>query len=141
MRSRYLLLFWLAAAVVACAQIGPCTEAAVRKGELPAADNAFNYMPAYSKPAATRSEVEQANKENFSDRINRTFEWADDHHVGASASGDMAFEHGTMHVSYETKSDGKHHSFDAVMLMVYQAKGSVCQQVALTMYPLEDTVK
>jgi ketosteroid isomerase-like protein len=141
MRSRYLPLLWLACATVVSAQSGPCTESAVLKGALPAADNAFSYMPVYSKPAETKAAADQANEESFSDRINRKFEWADDHHVGASPSGDMAYEHGTMHVSYDTKSDGKHHSFDAVMLVVYQAKGSECQQVAMTMYPLEDAVK
>jgi ketosteroid isomerase-like protein len=141
MRSRYLLLVWFAAAAIAYAQTGPCTESAVLKGALPAADNAFSYMPVYSKPAETKTAADQANEDSFADRINRKFEWADDHHVGASPSGDMAYEHGTMHVSYDTKSDGKHHSFDAVMLIVYEAKGSVCQQVAMTMYPLEDTVK
>jgi hypothetical protein len=141
MRFRYFLLFVLAAAAVAYAQTGPCTEGAVRKGELPVADDAFTHMAVYSKPAETKAAADQANEESFSDRINRKFEWADDHHVAASPSGEMAYEHGTMHVSYDTKSDGKHHSFDAVMLMVYQAKGSVCQQVAMTMYPIEDTVK
>ena len=53
----------------------------------------------------------------------------------------MAYEHGTMHVSYDDKSDGKHHTFSAVMLNVFQAKGAVCQQVAGTMNPLEDTAK
>jgi hypothetical protein len=141
MRSSYLPLLWLALTAVAYGQTGPCTESAVLKGELPTAQNSFMYMPAFNKPVETKSSAEQADEENFSDRINRKFEWADDHHVGASPSGEMAYEHGTMHVSYDTRSDGKHHSFDAVMLMVYQAKGSVCQQVAMTMYPLEDTVK
>lgn len=141
MRSRYMPLLWLALATVASAQTGPCTQSAVLKGELPTAANSFSYMPVYNQPAETKTSADQANDENFGDRINRKFEWADDHHVAASPSGEMAYEHGTMHVSYDTKSDGKHHSFDAVMLMVYQANGSVCEQVAMTMYPLEDTVK
>lgn len=85
--------------------------------------------------------TDEANKKSFSDRINRKFEWAGDHHIVASPSGDMAYEHGTMHVSYDDKGDGKHHTFDAVMLNVFKAKGAVCEQVAMTMNPLENTVK
>lgn len=141
MRFTLAVLLGLAFATAAHAQTGACTEGAIKTGHLPVADNAFTFMPAFTKPVATKSAAEQANNENFSDRINRKFDWADDHVVVASPSGEMAYEHGTMHVSYDAKSDGKHHSFDAVILRVYQAKGGVCQQVALTMHPLEDTVK
>ena len=118
--------------------VGP---AAVKQGSLPVADDAFSFMPPYGKPVTGTAATEEAAKKSFSDRINRKFEWAGDHLIVASPSGDMAYEHGTMHVSYDDKSDGKHHTFDAVMLNVFKAKGAVCQQVAGTMHPLEDTVK
>lgn len=98
-------------------------------------------MPPYGKAVTGTAAAEEAAKKSFSHRTNRKFEWASDHRIVASASGDMAYEHGTMHVSYDDESDGKHHSFDAVMLNVFKAKGPVCQQVAGTMHPLEDTVK
>jgi ketosteroid isomerase-like protein len=123
------------------AQTGPCTESAVKQGQLPWAENAFSYMPPYGKPVTGAAANDEAAKKSFSDRINRKFEWASDHVVVASPSGDMAYEHGTLHVSYDDKGDGKHHSFDAVMLNVFKANGAVCQQVAMTMSPLEDTVK
>ena len=141
MRFNLALFLGLTFATVAHAQTGPCTESAVQKGGLPVADKAFTHMAAFNRPATTKAAADEAAKESFADRINRKFEWANDRVVVASPSGDMAYEHGTMHVSYDTKSDGKHHSFDAVMLMVYQATGPACQQVASTMYPLEDTVK
>ena len=115
--------------------------AAVKQGSLPVADDAFSFMPPYGKPVTGTAATEEAARKSFSDRINRKFEWAGDHLIVASPSGDMAYEHGTMHVSYDDKSDGKHHTFDAVMLNVFKAKGAVCQQVAGTMHPLEDTVK
>jgi hypothetical protein len=141
--KRFSLFFFLSLVFSAWvqAQTGPCTESAVKQGQLPMADNAFSYMPPYGKPVSGTAATEEANKKSFSDRINRKFEWASDHHIVASASGEMAYEHGTMHVSYDDKSDGKHHSFDAVMLNVFQAKGAACQQVAMTMNPLEDTFK
>jgi hypothetical protein len=141
MRFNLALLLGLAFATVVHAQTGPCTESAVKKGGLPVAEKAFTYMAAFNKHTTTKAAADEAAKESFADRINRKFEWANDRVVVASPSGDMAYEHGTMHVSYDTKTDGKHHSFDAVMLMVYQAKGPTCQQAASTMYPLEGTVK
>ena len=141
MRFNFALLLGLAFATVVHAQTGPCTESVVKKGGLPIADKAFTHMAAFNRPMSTKAAAQEAAKEAFADRINRKFEWAEDRVIGAVPSGDMAYEHGTMHVSYDTRSDGKHHSFDAVMLMVYQANGPTCQQVASTMYPLEHTVK
>jgi hypothetical protein len=48
----------------------------------------------------------------------------------------MAYEHGTMDMSYE--EDGKPHQFTAVMLNVYKAKAGVCERVAGTMHPLDE---
>jgi ketosteroid isomerase-like protein len=141
MRFSLVLLFSIVFSALAQAQTGPCTESAVKKGELPTADDAFSYMPPYGKPVTGTAATEEAAKKSFSDRMNRKFEWASGHRIVASPSGDMAYEHGTMHVSYDDKSDGKHHTFDAVMLNVFKAKGAVCQQVAMTMQPLEDTFK
>ena len=141
MRSTLALLFILAFAAFAQAQTGPCTEKAVKDGNLPRADDAFSFMPPYGKPVTGKAAEDKAAKKSFGDRIHRKFEWGKDHRVVASPSGDMAYEHGTMHVSYDDTGDGKHHSFDAVMLTVYKAKGGVCQEVAGTMHPLEDTVK
>lgn len=139
MRASVVFLFALVFCAVAKAQTGPYTERAVKQGNLPFADDAFSFMPPYGKPVT--GTAEEAAQKSFSDRINRKFEWASDRRVVALPSGDMAYEHGTMHVSYDDKSDGKHHTFDAVMLNVFKAKGTVCQQVAGTMQPLEDTVK
>ena len=41
-----------------------------------------------------------------------------------------------MDMSYD--EDGKAHSFKAVMLSVYKAKGAVCESVAGTMQPLSE---
>ena len=113
----------------------------MKQGRLPYADDAFSFLPPYGRPVTGTAATEEADKKSFSDRVNRKFEWADDHRIVTSPADDMAYEHSTMHVSYDDKSDGTHHTFDAVMLNVYKAKGAVCQQVAGTMQPLEDTVK
>ncbi|HEY7099859.1 MAG TPA: hypothetical protein VH437_24255 [Terriglobales bacterium] len=141
MRFRPLFFFVLVVCALAQAQTGPCTEQAVKQGNLPFSDDAFSYMPPYGNPVAGTAATEEAAKKSFSDRVNRKFEWAGEHRIVATRAADMAYEHGTMHVSYDDKGDGKHHTFDAVMLIVYKAKGAVCQQVAETMQPLEETVK
>lgn len=52
----------------------------------------------------------------------------------------MAYEYGTLHMSSDSKSKPTtgHEEFEAVMLIVYKAKGAVCEQVAETMQPLDE---
>ena len=118
------------------AQTGLCSENVVRAGR-PPADDAFTFMPAYGKPMVGKPAFAEANAKNFGGRTNITRAWKDDHRVVASASGEIAYEYGTMHMGYD--EDGKHTEFDAVMLTVFKSQNGMCQMVALTMYPLEDT--
>lgn len=84
--------------------------------------------------------MKKANSETFSDRTNIQRSWEDDHHIVVSPAGNMVYEFGTLRMGYDSKSDG-HHEFEAVLLMVYMAKGNACEQVALTMQPLEPQKK
>ena len=84
-----------------------------------------------------RSESNQDTAEKkFAGRTNIKHSWESDRRIVASTSGDMAYEHGTMEMSYG--EDGKPHHFKAVMLNVYKAKGGTCQKVAGTMEPLKE---
>jgi ketosteroid isomerase-like protein len=123
-------------AVVTLAQTGPCTENAIKQGDLPTADNAFAFMPPYGKPVIGKPAIKDANTKSFSDRSNIQHSWVGDHRIVPSPSGDMAYEYGTMKVSYDSKADG-HQTFEAVILSVYKASDGVCRKVALTMQPLE----
>jgi hypothetical protein len=129
------LITW--AALPAQAQTGPCTEGAIKQGTPPSADDMFSYMPPYGRPVIGRGAVQQANTRNFSARTNITREWAADHRIVSTPAGDMAYEYGTQKVGYT--EGGQHTEFEAAMLIVYRAKGSVCETAALTMNPLEDT--
>jgi ketosteroid isomerase-like protein len=121
------------------AQTGPCTESAVKQGHLPSAEDAFVYMPPYGKPVVGKSAIKEANEKSFSDRTNINSDWVGEHRIVSSPSGDMAYEYGTLQMSSDSKSDpAGHEDFKAVMLMVYKAKGAVCQQVAQTMQPVEE---
>lgn len=61
----------------------------------------------------------------------------------STQSGDMAYEYGTLHMSSDSKRKPPtgHEEFEAVMLIVYQAKDGTCQQVAETMQPLYEQSK
>jgi hypothetical protein len=136
-RISFLSLLLLLAAVPLHAQSGPCTENAIKQGTTSPAADMFSYMPPYGRPVVGRGAVQKANAESFSARTNITRRWGADHRIVSTASGDMAYEYGTQKLGYDEA--GKHAEFEAAMLIVYRAKGSVCETAALTMHPLEDT--
>jgi hypothetical protein len=141
MRRAYFSLFslLLLVAVPASAQSGPCTETAIKLEKTPVSEDLFSYMPPYGRPRIGKGDVQKANVENFSERTNVTRSWESDHRIIPSASGDMAYEYGTQRMGYDEK--GQHTEFEAAMLIVYRAKGSVCETVALTMHPLDQEAK
>ena len=124
-------LFIVACGVPTQAQTGPCTESVITKGNLPAADDAFSYMPAFGKPVVGKPAIQTAQAKSFSDRTNITRAWVGDHRIVSTPSGEMAYEYGTMRMGYDER--GKHNEFEAAMLTVYNAKDGVCRVVALTM--------
>jgi hypothetical protein len=140
MRYTLVPLLILLSAVLMQAQTGPCTESAVKQGHLLSAEDAFAYMPPYGRPVVGKPAIKEANEKSFSDRTNIKNDWESDHRVVSSPSGDMAYEYGALRVSSDSKSNPPtgHEEFEAVMLIVYAAKDGVCQQVALTMQPLEE---
>ena len=93
-------------------------------------------MPPFGKPVTGKAAIQGTAEKKFAGRTNIKHSWESDRRIIASVSGDMAYEHGTMVMSYD--EEGKPHSFKAVMLNVYKANGSVCQRVAGTMQPLEE---
>jgi hypothetical protein len=135
MRYIFVSVFMLACTIFVCAQ-GPCTEGVVKQGNLQMAENAFSYMPPFGKPVSGKAAIQDTAEKKFAARTNIKHSWESDRRIVASTSGDMAYEHGTMDVSYE--EDGKPHQFKAVMLNVYKEKRGVCERVAGTMQPLEE---
>ena len=137
MRYTMVPLLVVLSAVLMQAQSGPCTESAIKEGDLPVADDAFAYMPPYGKPVLGKPAIQDAHKKSFSDRSNIRRFWGSDRRIVAMSSGDMAYEYGTMQIGYDSKSEG-HQDFKAVMLIVYKLRGGICQEVAMTMQPLEE---
>jgi hypothetical protein len=90
MRCNLGLLFVVALSTALLhAQTGPCTESAVKKGDLPSADDAFAYMPPYGKPVVGKPEIKQADTKSFSDRANIKRRWVGEHRIVSSQSGDI----------------------------------------------------
>jgi hypothetical protein len=135
MRHILVLVFVVVAGVVVCAQ-GPCTGAVIKDGKVQLAKDAFSYMPPFGKPVTGNTAIHDTAEKKFAGRTNVQHSWESDHKIVASASGDMAYEHGTMVMSYD--EGGKSHSFKSVILNVYKANGGVCESVAGTMQPLEE---
>jgi len=129
-------LFVLACAGPVQAQTGPCTESTIKQGKLPAADDMFSYMPPYGRPVVGKPAIRSAQEKSFSGRTNMTRAWVGDHRIVSTPAGDMAYEYGTVHMGYD--EGGKHTEFEAVMLTVFKANGSVCQMAAMTMQPIEE---
>jgi ketosteroid isomerase-like protein len=107
---------------------GPCTEAVVKQGSLQMAEDAFSYMPPFGKPVSGKTAIQDTAEKKFGGRTNIKHSWEPDRRIVASTSGDMAYEHGTVDMSYE--EDGKPYQFKAVMLNVYKAKDGACKRVA-----------
>ena len=128
-------VFMLSCSLLVCAQ-GPCTEGAVKEGKVQLAKDAFSYMPPFGKPVSGSAAIHDTAEKKFAGRTNVKHSWESDHKIVASASGDMAYEHGTMVMSYD--EGGKTLTFKSVILNVYKANGSVCESVAGTMQPLEE---
>jgi hypothetical protein len=138
-RVGLLSLLALLAVVPVQAQTGPCTESAIKQNTMTPADDMFSYMPPYGRPVVGKAATQKANAASFSARTNITRSWAGDHRIVSSPSGDMAYEYGTQRTTFD--EGGKRTEFEAAMLIVYRATGSVCQIAALTMHPLDEPKK
>jgi hypothetical protein len=144
MRTCLLLLAVFSFCGFAAAQNGPCTEAAVRaakagaaKAALPHTSDQYFFSGALDKPvigtqarSQARSKIEASRKnESQVERAER---------IVADASGGMAYEYGTSHLSYDDVKTGEHEDFTTAYLRVWKADGTACK-VAAEMAEPENT--
>jgi ketosteroid isomerase-like protein len=127
----------MALAVLVHAQAGPCTEDAIKQDKVTVADDVFMYMTPFGKAVIGKSAAKETSGKKFEGRTNIQRSWVDEHRIVSSASADMAYEYGTMGMSYDSK-DRQPHKFQAVILEVYKSKDGVCKLVAETMEPLSE---
>jgi len=125
---------------LALAQKGPCTEAQIKasvaKQSPPTSTDSYFFSGALDKPVVGTRAMAQATAPIAAARKNENQAPNKPDRIVAAPSGDMAYEYGTVHVSFDDAQTGKHHDFTAAYLRVWRADGATCK-VAAVMYEPE----
>jgi ketosteroid isomerase-like protein len=144
MRTCLLLLAAFSCCGFAAAQNGPCTEAAVKaakaaapKGALPYTDDHYFFSGALDKPVIGTQARRQASATIAAGRKNESMVESTGRIV-ADESGDMAYEYGTVHISYDDVKTAEHADFTSAYLRVWKADRGTCK-VAAEMAEPENT--
>jgi hypothetical protein len=106
-------LFILVSSILMHSQVGPCTETAIKQGDIPLADDAFRICPHSESLCLANPQFKIPAK--FAGRTNIKHSYLGEHRIVSSASGDRAYEYGTLDVSFDSKDDGQRHEFKAVI--------------------------
>jgi hypothetical protein len=144
MRVCVLLLAVLSTSVVATGQSGACTESAVKSAiakskapnALPTTDDYYFFSGALDRPVVG-SAVQSASAAVGARRKNES-EVEKTDRIVAAASGDMAYEYGTVHISYDDARTGEHADFTSAYLRVWKPVNGACKPAAMMAEP-EDT--
>ena len=133
MMTRALLLTLLA--LPALAQQGPCTEAFVKsqaKQQRPTAvaKDAYFFSGALDKPVVGRTAAQKAFAPVAESRQNERNEHVKPDRIVVDPPGDMAYEYGTVHASFDERKTGKHIDFTAAYLRVWRAVDGSCKLAA-----------
>jgi ketosteroid isomerase-like protein len=134
--------FAAAAAVVflfvvrALSQTGPCTESAVKslidKHDLKTvADDTFYFSGALDQPVVGKAAIDNALKPVAESRPNMKTTPLRPDSVLVAPSGDMAYEYGTEHISFDERASGKHRDFATAYLRVWRAVDGQCKIAAI----------
>jgi ketosteroid isomerase-like protein len=120
----------------AFAQTGPCTESTVKslidKHDVNAvADDAYYFTGALDQPVVGKAAHDSAMKAVEESRQNLQTTPLRPDRVVVAPSGDMAYEYGTEHVSFDERAGGKHRDFTTAYLRVWRAVDGQCKIAAL----------
>jgi ketosteroid isomerase-like protein len=125
--------------VAAVAQSGPCTEQVIKAlagahdSDSVSTDDVYFFSGALEKPVVGKAAYHDAFKEVDAARKNHK---ESDNHVDrlvVAPSGDMAYEYGTSHISFEREK--QHVEFTAAYLRVWKASGGQCKIAAMMAQP------
>jgi ketosteroid isomerase-like protein len=135
MRFSICVLAVLAFPLMAVAHNGPCTEQSVKSALAKPdpsllADDVYFYSGALLKPVVGKQAWRDALKRVDAERKNYK-ESENPNRIVAAPSGDMAYEYGTAHISYDEAKNGKHNDFTAAYLRVWKTVDGVCKQTAV----------
>jgi ketosteroid isomerase-like protein len=116
-------------------QTGPCTESAVKSlidkhdGKA-VADDAYYFTGALDKPVVGNAAQDKAMKTIEASRQNVKTIPLRPERVVIAPSGDMAYEYGTGHMSFDESASGKHRDFTTAYLRVWRAVDGQCKIAA-----------
>lgn len=136
MVSRLMIAGLVVFTSAAFAQTGPCSEHAIRQTRqsnvlAPRTADMYFYSGALDKPVVGGEQIAATGKQVASGRKNQKESLQPDKIVVAE-DGQMAYEYGTGHVSYDDVKSGKHEAFSTAYLAVWKTDGGQCK-VAATM--------
>lgn len=134
---------WACSIVSAVAQTGPCTEQTIKdtiaKPDAEylnfVADDAYFYSTALKKPVVGKSEAKTVGVPAGPTRKNEKWDAKEPGRIVIDPTGDMAYEYGTEHASYDEKETGKHQDFIAAYLRVWRNVGGACKVAAAMFQP------
>jgi ketosteroid isomerase-like protein len=120
----------------AFSQTGPCTETAVKslidRHDVNAmADDAYYFTGALDQPVVGKAAHDNAMKTVEESRQNVKTTPLRPDRVVVAPSGDMAYEYGTEHLSFDERANGKHRDFTTAYLRVWRAVDGQCKIAAL----------
>ena len=122
--------------IQALSQTGPCTESAVKslidKHDLnTVADDSFYFSGALDQPVVGKAAIDNALKPVTESRQNMKMTPLRPDRVVVAPSGDMAYEYGTEHISFDERASGKHRDFTTAYLRVWRAVDGQCKIAAI----------
>lgn len=123
-------------AVLVFSQTGPCTESAVKSliekhDENAVADDLYYFTGALDQPVVGKTAHDNALKTVLESRQNLKITPLQPERVVIAPSGDMAYEYGTEHMSFDEGATGRHRDFTTAYLRVWRAVDGKCKIAAL----------
>ncbi len=123
---------------LAFAQNGPCTEQFIRDesgkpGPLLKTDDYYLFNPMLEKPVVGTEERNKANKSLeplMAKRKNVKNGPPTVERIVVAPSGDMAYEYGTFHFSYDDSDTGEHVEPQVAFLWIWRSDGGSCKLAA-----------
>lgn len=136
MRTFLTLLAVLSFSSAAAAQSGPCTEAAIKaaktaawKGALPHTSGQYFFSGALDEPVIGTQPRAKAGSAIAATRKNES-EVETTGRIVPADSADMAYEYGTVHITYDDAKTGEHNVFTSAYLRVWKSDDGVCKVAA-----------
>ena len=122
------------------AQKGPCTEESIKAesakpGPKPRIDDYYLFSGAFQKPVVGEAERRKAIDPVMAKRKNVKRDPDKPDRIVAAPSGDMAYEYGTGHMSFDDSDSGKHIDFTDAYLRVWKADNGSCKLAATMAQP------